>query len=107
MLFPSRLCSCLTAALFPRGRAPPPAGLSTTAAGDARGKGVIAIEKVAELLRVSDLEEYMHVELTPGQRKPTKFPCHKVLTIYEYLERCDFQGNLNTKKLKLLAEHCS
>ena len=52
MLFPSRLCSCLTAALFPRGRAPPPAGLSTTAAGDApRGKGVIAIEKAAELLR--------------------------------------------------------
>ena len=51
MLLPSRLCSCLTAALFPRGRAPPPTGLSTTAGDAPRGKGVIAIEKVAELLR--------------------------------------------------------
>ena len=25
--------------------------------------------------------------------------------MYEYLERCDFQGNLNSKKLKMLAEH--
>ena len=75
MLFPSRLCSCLTAALFPRTRAPPPragapaaapgsvggspSGLSTTA-GDtpaefagtlARGEGMGAIEAVAELVR--------------------------------------------------------